>query len=167
MDPNLPTPPLLDEANAAFIQHHVNISVAARDAHNLPAVTRAFGCRVSADRRSITVFLSSAWAATVLNDLQDNGAIAVVIGRPTTHEALQLKGKLERIAPLSDSDRDTIAAYRASFVAELDSAGYHPGFAGAVVGGAVGDCVAVSFEPSSIFIQTPGPRAGRRLEPGS
>jgi len=118
MDPNPPTPPLLDQANAAFIQHHVNINVAARDAHNLPAVTRAFGCQVSADHHLVTVFLSSAWAATVLNDLQDNGAIAVVIGRPTTHETLQLKGKLERIAPLSDSDRDAIVTYRASFVAD-------------------------------------------------
>jgi len=167
MDPNPTTPPLLDEANAAFIQHRVNINVAARDAHNMPAVTRAFGCRVSADRRSVTVFISSAWAATVLNDLQDNGAIAVVIGRPTTHETLQLKGKLESISPLSNADRDAIAAYRASFVAELGSAGYNPGFAGTVVGGAVGDCVAVSFEPSSIFVQTPGPQAGRRLEPRS
>jgi fermentation-respiration switch protein FrsA (DUF1100 family) len=165
MDPNPPTSPLLDEANANFIQHHVNINVAARDARNMPAITRAFGCRVSADRCSITVFLSSTWAATVLNDLQDNGAIAVVIGRPTTHETLQLKGKLKGIAPLSDSDRDAIAAYRASYVAELGNAGYNPDFAGTVVGGAVEDCVAVSFEPSSIFVQTPGPQAGRRLEP--
>ena len=159
------TPPLLDDANADFIQHHVNINVAARDAHNLPAVTRAFGCRVSADHRLVTIFLSSTWAATILQDLQDNGEIAVVISRPTTHETLQLKGKVERIAPLSDSDRDAIAAYRASFVEELGSAGYSSRFAGTVVGGVVEDCLAVSFEPAAIFVQTPGPQAGRRLEP--
>jgi len=165
MQSNPTTPPLLDDANAAFIQHHVNINVAARDGRNLPAVTRAFGCRVSSDHRSVTIFLSSAWAATVLKDLRANGEIAVVISRPTTHETLQLKGKVEHIAPLSNSDRDAITAYRASFVEELGTAGYNHAFAGSVVGGEAGDCLAVTFAPSSVFVQTPGPQAGRRLEP--
>lgn len=164
MNSNLPTPPLLEDANAAFIQHHVTINVAARDAHNLPAVTRAFGCRVSADRRLVTVFLSTTWANMLLNDLRNNGEIAVVIGRPTTHETLQFKGKVERIAPLSNSDRDAIATYRASFVEELNTAGYSRSFAETVVGEQAGDCLAVTFEPSSVFVQTPGPQAGRRLE---
>ncbi|MEJ2553635.1 MAG: hypothetical protein P8164_13910 [Gammaproteobacteria bacterium] len=164
MNSNRSNPPLLDDANAAFIQHHVTINVAARDARNLPAVTRAFGCRVSADRRLVTVFLSTTWANMVLNDLRDNGAIAVVIGRPTTHETLQLKGKVERIAPLSASDRDAMTACRASFVEELNTAGYSRSFAGTVAGEQAGDCLAVTFEPSSVFVQTPGPQAGRRLE---
>lgn len=46
--PNMNTDtPLLDEALADFIQHHVSINVATRDAGNLPTLTRALGCRVS------------------------------------------------------------------------------------------------------------------------
>ena len=145
----------------------MNINVAARDAHNLPAVTRGFGCRVAADRRSVTVFLSSAWAKTVLNDLRDNGEIAVVIGRPTTHETLQLKGKVKKITPLSNSDREAMRIYRDSFVEELSAAGYHSDFASAVMSGSVGEFQAVNFEPTAIFVQTPGPQAGRRLESGA
>lgn len=154
---------LLDEARAAFIQRFVGINVAARDADRLPSVTRGLGCKVSTDRREVTVFVSVPRAERVLAALRDNGVIAVVFGQPTTHASLQLKGSDARIGPLEDGDRAVIEACRESFVADLAQVGYTPEFARASVPSSDEELVAVRFTPSAVFDQTPGPGAGQRL----
>jgi hypothetical protein len=154
---------MLTEANAAFIQRFTSMSVAARDAQNRPFVGRALGCRVSADRRKLTIFLSASRALQVLECLRLNGALALAVTRPTTHETLQLKGTVLDIGPPSSDDWTEIAAYRESFVQELASVGYRPDFSREVLAGSE-DSVAVVFEPLTMFNQTPGPKAGTRLE---
>jgi hypothetical protein len=155
--------PLLSEANADFVRRRTSINVAARDAQNRPAVARALGCLVSGDRRRVTVFLSATHAAQVLCCLQENGAIAVAITRPTTHETLQIKGRVVGIVPLSDADRAVMAAYRESVIEELSPLGYRPEFVQTLLAGS-DDGVAVGFEPTALFNQTPGPKAGEKLE---
>ena len=159
------TPPLLDEASATFIQHHVSINVAARDAQNLPAAARALGCRVSEDRRSVTDFLAPERDAAVLKNLRDNGAIAMVVSRPSTHETLQLKGTVTNIERISRSDHKMMVAYLNSFMEELAGLGYKPDLVRSLDPEVRENCLAVTFEPSSAFVQTPGPQAGQRLEP--
>lgn len=154
---------MLSEKNAAFIQCHTSMSVGARDARNRPMVGRALGCRVSADRRRLTIYLSASRAAPLLDCLRQTGVIALAVTRPSTHETLQFKGAVIGITPLTEEDRRTIAAYRESFVAELALIGYGPGFAGGILAGD-DDAVAVLFEPSAMFDQTPGPKAGTRME---
>jgi hypothetical protein len=154
---------LLDEAHAAFIQSHVAINVGARDADNVATLARALGCRVSADRRMVTVFVSVPRSQSLLDNLRANGAIAVVISRPSTHQTIQLKGTDAAIAPIEDADRATIAAYLESFVEDLASIGYRENFARIVLSGAEDQVVAVTFTPTAAFAQTPGPGAGARL----
>ena len=156
--------PLLDEANADFIQHHVAINVAACGAGNVPALTRALGCRVSPDRRRITVFVSPARAEGLLQCLHTNGAIAAVFSRPSTHQTLQLKGVDAVAAPLADGDRERIAAYRDSFVEELNKIGHSRAFAAAVISALTDEAVGVGFTPTAAFVATPGPNAGQRLK---
>jgi hypothetical protein len=155
---------MLNEQCASFIQRFTSMSIAARDAQNRPVVGRALGCRVSADRRRLTLFLSSSREAQALACLRENGAIALTVTRPSTNETLQFKGKVLDILPLSDADRAEIAAYRQSFVEELAALGYEPGFTRAVLAGSE-DSVAVAFEATEIYDQTPGPKAGTLLEP--
>lgn len=154
---------MLSKANAVFIQRFVSMSVAARNAQKRPFVGRALGCRVSADRRRITIFLSKSRAAQLLECLRDNGTIALAITRPSTNESLQFKGAVLDIVPPSADDRTEIAAYRESFVQELESLGYGREFAQGILAGSE-DCVAVVFEPAAMFNQTPGPKAGTKLK---
>ena len=167
MDSNQNSSPLLDEATADSIQHHTSINVAGRDAHNRPSVARALGCFVSADRRQITVFLSPQRAAAVLRDLRDNGAIAVVVNRPTTHGATQLKGKVARIEPVSPADLQKMAVYLDSFVEELGRIGYPASFIRTMDPEIGRDCLAVTFDVTAAYDQTPGPKAGQNLSPAS
>jgi hypothetical protein len=154
---------MLSEANAAFVRRFTSMSVAARDAQNRPVVGRALGCRVSPDRRRLTIFLSASRAAQFLDCLRDNGAIALAVARPTTNETLQFKGSVVDIRPLSADDKVEIEEYRESFVHELAAIGYNREIATGVLAEAE-DSVAVEFEPVAIFNQTPGPKAGTKLE---
>ena len=154
--------PLLSEANAAFVQHHTSMNIAVRDARNRPVLSRALGCRVADDRRSLTVFLSMTHSGRVLECLRENGAIALAVSRPTTHQTLQFKGRVLTIASPSADDRVAMAAHQASFVEELAGMGYREEFARTLLAGSE-DCVAVVFEPVAMFDQTPGPKAGEQL----
>jgi hypothetical protein len=154
---------MLNAAKAAFIGRYTSMSVAARDARNRPVVGRALGCSVSADHRRLTVFLSASRAGPVLECLEENGAIALAVTRPTTNETLQLKGTVVDILPPTADDAAEIAAYRESFVAELAALGYGGEFSRGVVAGGE-DSVAVVFELVAVFDQTPGPKAGTRME---
>lgn len=162
MDPNLAPPLLLDEATADFIRQRTSISVAVRDAANRPDIARASGCRASSDRRRLTVFLCPEHAAQVLECLRDNGTIAVAVTRPSSHQTLQFKGRVVEISAATADDRAFMAAYRESFVEEIAPLGYRAEFARAVIPYG-DDCVAVTFEPTALFDQTPGPKAGAML----
>lgn len=158
---------LLDAPRADFLTHHVSILVGSCSAECVPSVARAYGCRVTPDRRSITVFLSVAQAQQVLRDLRAGGGIAVVFSRPRTHETVQLKGARVQIAPLADGDRETMRTYGRSFGEEVGAVGFGAPFQNAIMSGVEDEAVAVSFTPSAAFEQTPGPSAGRPLNPAA
>jgi hypothetical protein len=89
----------------------------------------------------------------------------VVFSRPETHETLQLKGACGCIQPLEKGDRQIMLAYGAAFAAEIRGVGYAEGFSRALTNPAGDEAVGIAFAPDAVFDQTPGPRAGMRLEP--
>ena len=157
--PSTDPEPLLKPADVDFVQGAVSISVAARTADLRPVVARALGCRVSADRRQINVILSRSIAVSVLSCLEDNGAIAVVFTRPSTHQTLKFKGADAELLELDPRDLTLTADYQRRFVLELASIGHTPEFAAAVVP-IMDDLVTVRLTPTAAFDQTPGPGAG-------
>ncbi|BAV34913.1 hypothetical protein SCL_2636 [Sulfuricaulis limicola] len=161
---NQPDAPLLDEARADFITHHVAMNVASCSAARVPSVVRAHGCRVSADRRRVTVFVSVPRAARVIEDLRAGGGIAVVFTLPHTHETLQLKGARADVVPLAPGDDACIRAYVESFVKELVRVHHREALGRAVMSSADEESMGLVFEPNAAFVQTPGPKAGSRLE---
>lgn len=154
---------LLDQAQADFLTRHVSILVGSCNERCEPSVVRAYGCRVGAERRSVTVFLAVAQSEAVLRDLRAGGAIAAVFSRPSTHETVQLKGARASIGSLRRGDRERMRAYARSFIEELASVGYRGAFGPAIMAGCEVECAAVTFTPSAAFEQTPGPTAGQPL----
>lgn len=149
---------------AAFIEGGVSIIAAARDANNEMTVSRAIGCRVSADRRQVTVFLSTVQSGALLADVRANGVIAVVFSQPTSHRAIQLKGSDAAVVPLASEDPHLWAAYRARMAAAVQQHGFSEAFVRAMLNAPSGDVVAVAFTPTAAFVQTPGPKAGTPLQ---
>ena len=155
--------PLLDAAHRAFLRGPVAINLSSRDAEFGPSIARGYGCKVSGDGRRVHVFLAARRAEALLRDLRAGGPIAVVFTRPQSHETLQLKAAGAEIAPVKRADRSIMREYGEAFFAEIVSLGYDGSFTRSLVSGTADEAVAVSFEPSAAFEQTPGPRAGHRL----
>ncbi len=155
--------PVLDEDHASFIQGGVSVVVATRDAALVPHVVRGCGCRVSRDRRRITVLVEPARVGTVLEDVAANGLVAVVFSQPSTHRTIQIKGTDARLMRVTAADRAVSARHLEAWIAELTRIGYRQDFARVVRGHAGRGLAAITFTPTSAFQQTPGPGAGERL----
>ena len=163
MIPSSPGPSPLDEAHGAFVQSAVSIIAASRDARNVPTLVPALGCRVSADRRHVTVFLALSRSELLLEDIRTTGQIAVVFTQPSTHRSIQLKATDAALVPVEDGDRELMRRYTAAYSVELRSVGAIEGAADILTWCEPQDLVAVAFTPSAAFSQTPGPRAGAPL----
>jgi hypothetical protein len=156
-------PPLAPD-HAAFIQGGVSVVVATRDADCIPDVVRGCGCRVSRDRRRVTVLVEPSRAGTLLEDIAANGMIAVVFSQPSTHRTIQLKGSDARVVKVTATDRAVAARHLRDWSDDLCRVGYTPEFANAVRGAAP-RLTAITFTPSAAFQQTPGPGAGQPIAP--
>lgn len=159
----MPQDPVLDEAHAAFIQGGVSMYVASRGKSDMPSLVRALGCRVSPDRRRVTVFVARSQAMAVLEDMRRTGAIAVVFTQPSTHRSIQLKGHDAAPAQLEASDPEIMAALVKAFAVELGPLGYPAALVETMLACDTDDLVAIAFTPDAAFSQTPGARAGAPL----
>jgi hypothetical protein len=157
------TAPLGSEL-ADFITGGVSIIVAGRDSGNETTVSRAVGCRVSADRQRVTVFVCAAQSGALLADVRANGRVAVVFSEPMTHRAIQLKGTDAAVVPLAADDPHLVATYRSRLAASVAPLGFPEAFVRAVLSVVPGDVVAIAFTPTGAFSQTPGPKAGSPLQ---
>jgi len=156
-------PAVLDDDHAAFIQGGVSVVAATRNSDLVPDAVRGCGCRVSRDRRSVTVLIESLRIGSVIADIEANGMIAVVFSQPSTHRTIQLKGTDARVVSVSPRDRTLAQRHLAAWIDELTAIGYRPEFARAVHGDVPDAMVALVFTPTAAFQQTPGPGAGDRL----
>ncbi|HET7202541.1 MAG TPA: hypothetical protein VFI92_04155 [Steroidobacteraceae bacterium] len=152
----------LDPEHVAFIQGGVSVVVSARNEALVPDVLRGCGCRVSRDRRRVTVLAESARSGDVLDGVRANGMIAVVFSQPSTHRTLQLKGSDATVARATAADQRTARRHLEAWMADMQRIGYDPVFTRAARGDGA-DLVAITFSVAAAFEQTPGPAAGRRL----
>ena len=113
----------LDADHAAFIQGAVSVVVSSRNSQHVPDVVRGCGCRVSRDRRRVTVLVEAARSGLVLEDIAANGLIAVVFRQPSTHRTIQLKGSDARI-PRTGADRGIAQQHLQAWVQDLLLIGY-------------------------------------------
>ena len=160
-------PPLLDEDNAAFIQTGISIVAASRDDGLVPSIARASGCRVSADRRAVSIFLPLSQAAEVVADVRRCARVAVVFSRPSTHRTLQLKADDARVRAATAEEAAIVARYVEAFSREIGPLGHTDDQARAIFQCRADDLGAIDFTPNAAFEQTPGPKAGRPLKTAS
>jgi hypothetical protein len=144
-----------------FMESGVSMLVGTRDAALRPDAVRAYGVAVSPDRRGLTVYVPDALAARALANIADNPQVAVMLSRPIDHRALQVKGTVRAMRASGPEDRAIQERYLAAFVEQLYCVQlpraltrrlhYFPS-------------TALELEIADLFMQTPGPGAGRRFE---
>lgn len=158
-------PAVIGPEHAALMRRRVSIIAATRDADRRPHLMRALGCRLASDRRELTLFLSTGACAELLDDLRDNGRIAVVFSEPSTDRSLQLKGEGACVEPPAPGDAALVAHYVECFADEIASLGFDRVLVKTMFRHEPHELVTVRFTPSEAYEQTPGPQAGARITP--
>ncbi len=158
-------PPLLDEATAAFIAGpSASLAITSRDARNRPSLVKAVACRVSADRRRVTLYLDQQLGQAVVQSVREGFPVAAVFSEPATHRTLQLKADRAEVGAISPAERELARQQFNNIVEHITALDYPEDGVRCYFNYTPEQLVAVSFTPTEAFEQTPGPRAGERLQ---
>ena len=149
-----------------FLESGVSLSVASRNRRLLPSLARVLACRVDRDAGTLCLWLVRSHAAQLLRDCLDCDRLALVASDPPTHRAWQIKGDGVRECPVTPVGVDLVNRHGTDFADVISRLGFSPSFTRAFYQHRPEELVAISFIPRELFEQTPGPRAGSKVEPG-
>jgi len=154
---------MLTEKLVEFIHGPVLMAIGTRDARLRPAHTFVAGAIVNQDRETITCFVLQSRAERILGNLEHNGKIAMSVGSPS-HESYQLKGHYVSARPVEAKDVAIQEIHRTKLLACMLQYGYPEQIAKPLVMGfRYQPAVAITFRVEEIFLQTPGPEAGKKI----
>lgn len=149
-----------------FLEGAVSVLVGTRDSRLVPEITRAWGPRISEDRRSVSLCVPLATSRKTLDNLEANGEIAVTFSLPTNYQTFQLKGRHAKAAEPDWTDLAVVERHRDAFAAVNEPLGQshqrvEAFWRAEIETSAV--LVKILLVPEQIFDQTPGPGAGRSV----
>ena len=137
--------------------------VGTRNERLYPAHTFVTGAIAHSDRETITFFVPESRSERILSDLNNNGRVALAVSL-LTHEAYQLKGIYLSSRPTDTKDRALQEVYRSKLLSAFLQTGYPEQIVKPLVLGlAYQPGIAITFRTEEIFLQTPGPEAGKKM----
>jgi hypothetical protein len=151
----------LDSGLVAFIHGGVAIGVATRNRQMRPAYTRGWGPAVSADELWLTLCVIAGRGSPSRENIEENGAIAVVFNPPTVGQALQIKGVVVEAREPVAGEFKRAERHLEAFAGETERVGVPPGNAQRLF--VRRDFLTVTVSIEEVFDQTPGQTAGARL----
>jgi hypothetical protein len=136
------------------------ISLGTRDAALQPECVPVMGARPHRDRTALTIFVPRALAAPTLANLEDNGQVAISVTRPSDDISMQIKGRAVVVGEATDADRAAQEQFRGGLVEQLAFVGLPRTITRRM---AWWPSVVIKVQVEDVFVQTPGPGAGRRF----
>ena len=145
-----------------FLTSGVSVLLATRSADRVPEAVRAYAPVVAPDRPRLELVVPNGLGDRTIANLRDNGQIATAFSRAIDHVSVQVKGTCVALRPTTEEDRPAVERFRAAYIEGLYLIGMPRSLTSRfrALPGTV-----VTIEVSSIFDQTPGPRAGESIGP--
>ena len=154
---------MLSDRVIEVIQGPAIMHVATRNESFRPFQVSAIGAIVHPDRETVTFFVPESRSERILNDLQSNGRVALAFGI-VTHEAYQAKGSYLSSRPAEAKEQALQEICRAKILSSFIQAGYPEQIIRPyILGTAYQPAVAITFRVEEVFLQTPGPDAGKKI----
>ena len=154
---------MISEKFVEFIHGPVFMSLGTRDERLRPVHTFVAGALVNQDRETITCFVLQSRAEKIRANLENNGQIALTLAHPS-HECYQLKGRYVSVRPAEAKDVAIQEIYRTKLLACMLQYGYPEQLAKPLMlGFQYKPAVGITFRIEEIFLQTPGPEAGKKI----
>lgn len=152
----------LSGAMVRFLESPVALQLATAGADLRPNSTRAFGCWVEQDRRTLRLGVLAAQAARILAGLEVGHRVAVNASNILDLRAVQAKGSLLECRVATDVEQTAIRAYAKELIEVLVHVGVPRDGCGGLLHS--GSAVVLRVAVDALFEQTPGGEAGNRLE---
>lgn len=151
----------IDHDLGVFIESPVMIILGSCDDFLQPQIGRAVGAIVDAQEGRVDlVVCAREWPTTVAN-VRQNGQLSATFARPKDYVSYQAKGRASVIAA-SDAHRARSTRYIEAMTATLVALGVDASVAAGWF--ADRELLALSLLVETVFVQTPGEKAGQMLE---
>ena len=162
---SLPGSVMIPEKIARFLEQRANVAFAGtRNRDLVPFGHRVSGWCIGADGRTLTAFTPEPFTAGLVESLQENGELALTVEDFPAHETYQFKGRYVSHRPAHREDIAIVDRIRERFMKSMRTV--FPVLPEGIVGAFTSKpALAVEFEVSEIYVQTPGPGAGARIVP--
>lgn len=157
-----PAPARLHGELLAFLSCGLSIHVGACNRAGEPQLVRALALRIDADHR-ISLLLSTPSADGLLAAVAEVPAVAITCCQPSTHRAIQLKGRGAELSVADPARWPERQPFKDRFLAEIAPYGYDETFADAWLDVPPEQWRVVTFTPTGAWNQTPGPGAGQAI----
>jgi hypothetical protein len=156
---------MIPEKIARFLEQRANVAFAGtRNRDLVPFGHRVSGWVIGADGRTLTAFITEPSTDSLVESLQDNGELALTVEDFPSHETYQFKGRYLSHRPSHREDIAVVDRIRERFMKSMRAV--FPVLPEGIVGAFISKpSLAVEFEVSAIYVQTPGPGAGARIVP--
>ena len=154
----------IDVELAQFLISPVMIIIGTRDAANGPEIGRGVGAGMTDDAEGIEVMFSAWQWPGVVDNLRDNGRMAVTFARPSDYVSYQLKGRSTlRAAHVRDIEHSR------HYMAEMNAVLTQLGLTTELIAPWLTnrDLRVAILKVEEIYVQTPGPRAGTAAGTGA
>lgn len=143
-----------------ILDHASVVLLATRDAQLHPHSGRGFRASRGTQRDHLVVWAVPSQSVQVIDDLRDNGAVAVLISVPMTHETFQLKGRMVSIEDAPASDEPMVRARLEMLCQDGERMGVSRRMVERLE---IWPAQLITIAVEQIFRQTPGPGAGDRV----
>ena len=118
------------------------------------------GLTINSSNSSLTCFVIKSECEEILEYLRESGRISFFVGM-ISHEAYNFKGQFESFNLLNENDLKVSEEYRSNVINTITNIGM-PREAATEKYGKVPD-IAITFKVDKVFVQTPGPDAGKLI----
>ncbi len=150
---------------AKLITSPTMIIVSTADRFNRASIGRVTGAHYDRVSTAISLLVSARQWSNVFVDLEPGSPIAATFVVPQSYQTVQIKGRVEAMAPATPQDNAAALTYRASMQDVMRDTGVSIAQLSHTM--ALEDLQRISFLPTDVFNQTPGPQAGTRLRKGA
>jgi hypothetical protein len=149
-----------------FLEERASVGFAGtRDGKLVPRGHRLSGWQIDGSGRTITVFVPASWTTGLVEALRSNGQMAITLEEVGTHETYQIKGRYLGDRAVRPDEIDIATRARERFVKALLAMFSGEPVATMLRASVPSPSLAVEVEVREVFLQTPGPDAGRRIAP--
>ena len=144
-----------------MLENGLAMFMATRDSRLTPVISEVMGLDLSPDGKHMVFYVSQSESQVALENIAQNDRVAVTMARPANYFSAQIKGVVRNTRPITKQEIQRSKEWSEKYKQEIKYIGTHPQIPAALVMQAD---TAIEAEVQNLYLQTPGPEAGRKLE---